>query len=29
MRGEGTVSGSVKGGGLMRELTVQVPANQQ
>ena len=28
MRGEGTVSGSVKGGGLMRELTVVVPANQ-
>ena len=26
MRGEGTVSGTVKGGGLMRELTVQVPA---
>lgn len=26
MRGEGTVTGSVKGGGLMRELTVVVPA---
>ena len=29
MRGEGTVSGSVKGGGLMRELTVVVPADQK
>jgi len=29
MRGEGSVSGSVKGGGVMRELTVVVPANQQ
>jgi len=29
MRGEGTVSGSVKGGGLMRELTVVVPAGTQ
>jgi hypothetical protein len=26
MRGEGTVSGSVEGGGLLRELTVIVPA---
>jgi hypothetical protein len=28
MRGEGTVSGSVQGGGLLRELTVTVPAEQ-
>ncbi|MEW6690156.1 MAG: hypothetical protein AB1452_13820 [Pseudomonadota bacterium] len=26
MRGEGTVTGSVEGGGLLRELTVTVPA---
>ena len=26
MNGEGTVSGSVEGGGLLRELRVQVPA---
>ena len=28
MRGEGTVSGSVEGGGLYRELTVTVPADE-
>lgn len=28
MRGEGTVSGSVEGGGLLRELTVVVPADE-
>ena len=28
MRGEGTVSGSVEGGGLLRELTVIVPAEE-
>lgn len=26
MRGEGTVSGSVEGGGILRELTITVPA---
>ena len=29
MNGEGSVSGSVEGGGLLRELRVQVPADQQ
>ena len=29
MNGEGTVSGSVEGGGLLRELRVQVPAAPQ
>ena len=28
MDGEGTVSGSVSGGGVLRELTVTVPADQ-
>jgi len=28
MNGEGTVSGSVEGGGIYRELRVQVPAEQ-
>lgn len=28
MNGEGTVSGSVQGGGILRELRVQVPAQQ-
>lgn len=28
MNGEGTVSGSVEGGGILRELRVQVPATQ-
>jgi len=28
MRGEGTVSGSVEGGGLYRELTITVPADE-
>jgi hypothetical protein len=28
MRGEGTVSGSVEGGGVYRELTVTVPADE-
>ncbi|HEY6966148.1 MAG TPA: hypothetical protein VI229_01660 [Burkholderiales bacterium] len=28
MNGEGTVSGSVQGGGILRELRVQVPAAQ-
>jgi hypothetical protein len=28
MNGEGTVSGSIEGGGLYRELRVQVPATQ-
>lgn len=28
MRGEGTVSGSVEGGGILRELHVTVPADQ-
>jgi len=28
MNGEGTVSGSVEGGGVLRELRVQVPAAQ-
>jgi hypothetical protein len=28
MNGEGTVSGSVEGGGILRELRVQVPAAQ-
>jgi hypothetical protein len=28
MRGEGTVTGSVEGGGLLRELTVIVPAEE-
>ncbi len=28
MRGEGTTSGSVEGGGILRELTVIVPADQ-
>jgi hypothetical protein len=28
MNGEGTVSGSVEGGGILRELRVQVPAEQ-
>jgi hypothetical protein len=29
MRGEGTVTGSVEGGGLLRELIVIVPAEEQ
>jgi hypothetical protein len=29
MNGEGTVSGSVEGGGILRELRVQVPAGKQ
>ena len=29
MKGEGTVSGSVEGGGVLRELTVTVPAQSQ
>ena len=28
MNGEGTITGSVAGGGLLRELTVTVPADQ-
>jgi hypothetical protein len=28
MRGEGTVTGSVEGGGILRELTVTVPAEE-
>lgn len=28
MRGEGTVSGSVEGGGILRELTVTVPVEE-
>ena len=29
MRGEGKVSGSVEGGGILRELTVVVPADEE
>ena len=29
MRGEGTTSGSVEGGGILRELTVTVPAQME